>query len=84
MTGMKKAAALSTATLAMTAGALLGAVGSASAAPAHYGHDHDRGHCRQDGGHWSRLWIPGHWDHRHFERGHWELVRSHGDRDCDR
>jgi hypothetical protein len=84
----KRAAALSVATVAVTAGALFGAVGSASAAPAHHGQDHhgsDHGrHCRVERGYWTQVWIRGHWDHHHWQRGHNVRVWHPTHKDCRR
>jgi hypothetical protein len=93
---IKRVAALGAATVAMTAGALFGAAGAASAAPAHDG-DHARHHCSEERGHWAWVWVPAHRDHRdrgdygdhrgdhgRGDRGHWERVWQHGDRDCHR
>jgi hypothetical protein len=79
----KRAAALGAATVAMSAGALLGAVGSASAAPFHPGPDHGR-HCAHDRGHWTQVWVPARWEHRHWKRGHMERVWHPGHGGCRR
>ncbi|GAA3827758.1 hypothetical protein [Streptomyces chiangmaiensis] len=80
----KRAAALSAATVAVTAGALFGTVGSASAAPSHHATaDHGR-HCSISRGHWTRVWIPGHWQHRHWKPGHTQRIWHPGHRDCRR
>jgi hypothetical protein len=81
----KRAVALGAATVAMTAGALLGAVDSASAAPAHHGPDRDHArHCSHDRGYSSRVWIPGHVEHHRRYPGHMKRVWHPGHRDCRR
>jgi hypothetical protein len=84
----KRAAALGAATVAMTAGALFGAVGSASATPAHHGPSHpgpDRGrNCWHDRGYFTRVWIPAHFEHGRWQRGHMANIWHPGHRGCRR
>ncbi|MET8787925.1 MULTISPECIES: hypothetical protein [unclassified Streptomyces] len=81
----KRAAALGAAAVALTSGALFGAVGSASAAPNHHpGPEHGRQHCSVGRGYWTQTWIPGRWDHRHWRPAHAQRVWHPGHRDCRR
>jgi hypothetical protein len=65
----KRAAALGAATVALTAGAVAGTVGTASAAPQNH-HPSPTGwrHCVVVPGHWARVWHPVYrdrdWHHR--------------------
>ncbi|GAA3896191.1 hypothetical protein ACFYOF_42525 [Streptomyces sp. NPDC007148] len=80
----KRAAALGAAAVALTSGALFGAVGTASAAPSHHpGPDHGR-HCSIGRGYWTQTWIPGRYEHRHWRPGHVQRVWHPGHRDCRR
>lgn len=81
----KRAVALGAATVAVTAGTLLGAVGTASATPSHHHPLPDRGrHCHIIPGHWTQRWIPAHWEHHRLVRGHSVRVWLPGTRDCRR
>ncbi|WP_236653219.1 hypothetical protein [Streptacidiphilus melanogenes] len=62
-------AALGSVAVALAGGAVLGTVGTASAAPRHPGH-HQRCHVEQ--GHWVRTWHPASRDRRGIRHaGYW-------------
>jgi hypothetical protein len=82
---IKRAAALGVATIAMSAGVLLGTVGSASAATAYHGPDRDHArHGWHDQNYWNRGRIQGHHRHHHRQFGHVGRAWHNNDRDCRR
>lgn len=84
--GLKRAAALGAATVALAAGAVVGGVGVASAAP----QDHHRPqagshHCVRVAGHWARQWHPGFRDRHHrWHPGQWTRVWRPAHLECHR
>ncbi|MGI5142655.1 MULTISPECIES: hypothetical protein [unclassified Streptomyces] len=83
---IKRAAALGVATIAMSAGVVLGTVGSASAATAYHGPDRDHArHGWQDSNYWNRGRNLGHDRHHHHKQyGHVGRAWHKNDRDCRR
>lgn len=74
----KRAAALGAATVALTAGAVAGTVGTASAAPQNH-HPSPTGwrHCVVVPGHWARVWHPVYRDrdrHHRASADRWNRV----------
>ncbi|WP_445529830.1 hypothetical protein [Streptomyces cyslabdanicus] len=83
--GLKKAAALGAATVALATGAVVGTVGTASAAPQHHRPPVASHHCVQKAGYWSRVWHPAYRDrHHHRHAGYWSRVWHPAHRDCRR
>ncbi|MFB7114587.1 hypothetical protein [Streptomyces sp. NPDC056190] len=84
--GLKRAAALGAATVALAAGAVVGTVGTASATPQHHqAPTASRHHCMEAAGHWTRLRHPGYRDrHHHSYAGTWTRAWHPAHRDCRR
>ncbi|MFJ2716272.1 hypothetical protein [Streptomyces sp. NPDC087437] len=84
--GLKRAAVLGAAAVALAAGAVVGTVGTASAAPQHHQPPAPSRHCVEAPGHWARLWHPGYQDRHHHARhaGYWTRVWQPAHRDCRR
>ncbi|MFS4094112.1 hypothetical protein [Streptomyces sp. AF1A] len=84
----KRAAALGAATVALAAGAVVGTVGTASAAPQHHPRPGASHHCVKVPGHWVRVWHPAYRDrqdrHHHSRAGHWTRVWRPAHRECHR
>lgn len=84
--GLKRAAALGAVTVTLAAGAVVGTVGTASAAT----QDHHRPsavphHCVKVAGHWARQWHPAYRDrHHHWHPGHWTRVWVPAHKECRR
>ncbi|GAA3785882.1 hypothetical protein [Streptomyces chiangmaiensis] len=82
---IKRAAALGVATIAMSAGVVLGTVGSASAATAYHGPDRDHArHGWQDQNYWNRGRHLGHHKKDHRQFGQVGRAWRTNDRDCRR
>ncbi|WP_042383144.1 hypothetical protein [Streptacidiphilus melanogenes] len=82
---VKKVVALGSATVALAAGAVLGAVGTASAATPHHGPGDHRAHCRIEPGHWVRTWHPATRDHRRkLHSGFWTRTWVPAHKVCER
>ncbi|MFB7573390.1 hypothetical protein [Streptomyces sp. NPDC056165] len=83
--GLKRAAALGAATVALAAGAVVGTVGSASATPQHHRAPTASRHCMEAAGHWTRLRHQGYQDrHHHSYAGNWTRAWHPAHRDCRR
>ncbi|MQY36870.1 hypothetical protein SRB17_48720 [Streptomyces sp. RB17] len=81
----KRAAALGAATVALAAGAVVGTVGTASAAPQHHPTPAWSRHCVVVPGHWMRVWHPEYRGHHHrAPAGHWTHVWRPAHRVCHR
>ncbi|WP_042426666.1 hypothetical protein [Streptacidiphilus anmyonensis] len=81
---VKKVVALGSAAVTLAGGAVLGAVGTASAAPHHGPGDRDR-HCRMVQGHWERSWHPvGRDGHGRMHSGYWTRVWVPAHEVCNR
>ncbi|WP_042426691.1 hypothetical protein [Streptacidiphilus anmyonensis] len=80
----KKVVALGTAAVALAGGAVLGAVGTASATTHHGPGDHRR-HCDVVQGHWVRTWHPAGRDrHGRQHPGYWTRTRVPAHQVCNR
>lgn len=83
--GLKKAAALGAATVALAAGAVVGAVGTASAAPQDHRPSAASHHCVKVAGHWARQWHPAFRDRHHrWHPGQWTRVWRPAHQECHR
>ncbi|MGW4393411.1 hypothetical protein [Streptomyces sp. NPDC004685] len=83
--GLKRAAALGAATVALAAGAVVGTVGTASAAPQDHRPPAASHHCVKVAGHWARQWQPAFRDRHHrWHSGQWVRVWRPGHLECHR
>jgi hypothetical protein len=83
--GLKRTAALGAATVALVAGAVVGTVGTASAAPQHHHATTTSRHCEHRSGHWVRQWHRGYRDRHHRRHaGYWTRVWRPVHRECRR
>ncbi|MEU6010384.1 hypothetical protein [Streptomyces sp. NPDC047453] len=82
--GLKRAAALGAATVALAAGAVVGTVGTASATPQHHQATTVSRHGMEAAGHWTRLRHPGYRDRHHHSHATWTRVGHPAHRDCRR
>lgn len=85
--GLKRAAARGAVAVVLAAGAMVGAVGTASAAPLHHPHHAQKPqkHCKVIPGHWERVWHPVSRDRNHHEHaGYWTRVWQPAHLDCRR
>ncbi len=82
---LKRAAALGAATVALATGAVVGMVGTASAAPQNHRPPAGSHHCQEERGQWARHWQPAFRDRHHrWHPGHWTRVWRPVHRDCHR
>ncbi|MCL2552817.1 MAG: hypothetical protein FWE15_01690 [Actinomycetia bacterium] len=82
--GLKRAVARGAVAVALAAGAVVGAVGTASAAPMHHRAPAPQ-HCTMTAGHWTWVWHPAHRDRDHRQQqhaGYWTRVWQPAHRDC--
>lgn len=81
--GLKRAAALGAATVALAAGGVVGTVGTASAAPQDHRPSAGSHHCERVAGHWARQWRPAFRDrHHHWHPGQWIRVWHPAHQEC--
>lgn len=81
--GLKRAAALGAATVALAAGGVVGAVGTASAAPQDHRPSVASHHCVKVAGHWARQWRPAFRDRHHrWHPGQWIRVWLPAHHEC--
>ncbi|MEU6419264.1 hypothetical protein ACWDSD_12565 [Streptomyces spiralis] len=73
--GLKRAVALGAATVALAAGAVVGTVGTASAAPQHHQPPRPSRHCVESAGHWTWVRHSGFRDRHHrWHAAYWTRV----------
>ncbi|MFJ3338474.1 hypothetical protein [Streptomyces sp. NPDC086766] len=83
--GLKRAAALGAATVALAAGAVVGTVATASAAPQHDRPPVASHHCVRMAGQGTRMWHPTFRDRHHrWYAGYWTRVWHPVQRECRR